>query len=61
MIFLLCKFIERKENKMGNLGLYQVMVVLAKRVGGPLALAGWVLGTGAAVGAASMAYIKDNF
>lgn len=46
---------------MGNLGLYQVMVVLAKRVGGPLALAGWVIGTSAAVGAAGMAFIKNNF
>lgn len=46
---------------MGNLGYYQLMVILAKRVGGPLALAGWVIGTSAAIGAAGMAFVKDNF
>lgn len=35
---------------MGNLGWYQVMTILAKKVGGPLKLAGIICGGGAVVG-----------
>lgn len=46
---------------MGNLGLYQVMVTVAKKVGGPLVLAvgtavgGWAIGRGAEAGGKEIA------
>lgn len=43
---------------MGNLGWYQVMVVAAKRVGGPLQLGALILGGGAALGAAGLKAVQ---
>lgn len=40
---------------MGNLGWYQVMTTLAKKVGGPLKLAGIICGGGAVVGGGAVA------
>lgn len=40
---------------MGNLGWYQIMTTMAKRVGGPLKLAGLVFGGGAVVGGGAVA------
>ena len=43
---------------MGNLGWYQVMVVAAKRVGGPLQLGALLVGGGAALGAAGLKAVQ---
>ena len=40
---------------MSNLGMYQVLTTVAKRVGGPLPLIGLIAGSGIAMGAGGMA------
>lgn len=44
---------------MSNLGWYQVMTTLAKKVGGPLNLAGILIGSSAAAGSAAVLFVQN--
>ena len=44
---------------MGNLGYYQIMTTVAKKVGGPIKLAGIILGTGAVLGGGAVAGVSN--
>lgn len=46
---------------MGNLGAYQTMTTLAKKVGGPIKLAILVFGSGVTIGGAAGTYIAGKF